>query len=103
MGAILINIGRGSAVDADALCDALDEGRLWGAALDVTVPEPLPAESRLWQTKNLILTPHVSGGYTLSETHNRVIRLMAENLTAFINEQPLKNIVDLKTGYRALQ
>ncbi len=101
-GAVLINIGRGSAVDADALCDALDAGRLSGAALDVTVPEPLPADSRLWQTENLILTPHVSGGFSLPETHSRMIRLMAENLTAFIEEKPMKNLVDAKTGYRKL-
>lgn len=101
-GAVLINIGRGSAIDADALCDALDEGRLSGAALDVTVPEPLPADSRLWQTENLLLTPHVSGGSSLPETHNRMIRLMAENLAAFIEEKPMKNLVDASTGYRKL-
>ncbi len=101
-GAVLINIGRGSAVDADALCDALDAGHLSGAALDVTVPEPQPADSRLWQTENLVLTPHISGGSSLPETHNRMIRLMAENLTAFIQEKPLKNLVDAKTGYRKL-
>ena len=101
-GAVLINIGRGSAVDADALCDALDAGKLSGAALDVTIPEPLPAESRLWQTQNLVLTPHVSGGSSLPETHNRLIRLLAENLTSFIEERPLKNLVDAKTGYRKL-
>lgn len=101
-GAVLLNVGRGSAVDADALCDALDAGRLSGAALDVTVPEPLPADSRLWKTKNLILTPHVSGGSSLPETHNRLVRLMAENLTAFIQEKPLKNLVDAGTGYRKL-
>lgn len=101
-GAVLINIGRGSAVDTDALCNALDAGKLSGAALDVTVPEPLPADSRLWHTENLVITPHVSGGSSLPETHNRLIRLMAENLTAFIQERPLKNLVDAKTGYRKL-
>ncbi len=101
-GAVLINIGRGSAVDADALCDALDAGKLSGAALDVTVPEPLPADSRLWQTQNLIITPHVSGGSSLPETHNRLVRLIAENLSAFIQEKPVKNLVDAKTGYRKL-
>ncbi|MFV0497274.1 MAG: D-2-hydroxyacid dehydrogenase [Candidatus Fimivivens sp.] len=101
-GAVLINIGRGSAVDADALCDALDSGKLSGAALDVTTPEPLPAERRLWQTENLIITPHVSGGFSLPETQNRLIDLFAENLTAFIQENPLKNLVDATTGYRKL-
>ena len=98
--AILLNIGRGSAVDADALCDAVESGKLWGAGLDVTVPEPLPADSRLWTTQNILLTPHVSGNYTLPETLNRIVRLMAENLTAVINDEPVKNIVDPKTGYR---
>lgn len=101
-GAILINVGRGTALDSEALCDALDAGKLWGAALDVTDPEPLPAESRLWNTENLILTPHVSGGFTLPETHDRVVRLAAENLAAFAQGLPVKSIVDLETGYRKL-
>ncbi|HWP51100.1 MAG TPA: D-2-hydroxyacid dehydrogenase, partial [Clostridia bacterium] len=83
-GAVLINVGRGSAVDANALCDALDAGKLSGAALDVMVPEPLPANSRLWQTENLIITPHISGGFSLPETHDRLVRIIAENLTAFM-------------------
>lgn len=101
-GSILLNIGRGSAVDADALCDAIDEEHLWGAAVDVTVPEPLPPEHRMWKTKNLILTPHVSGFLTLPETHENIIKLMASNLTAFIEGKPIKNIVDPETGYRKL-
>ncbi len=101
-GAVLINVGRGSAVDVEALCDALDAGRLSGAALDVTDPEPLPADSRLWQTENLILTPHVSGGPSLPETHNRRMRLMAANLEAFVQGKPIKNLVDANTGYRKL-
>lgn len=100
--AMLINVGRGNAVDADALCDALDAGRLWGAALDVTDPEPLPAESRLWRTERLLLTPHVSGGYSLPETHNRIVKTAAGNLRAFLNGEPLKNLVDFETGYRKL-
>lgn len=100
--AILLNIGRGSAVDADALCDALDEGRLWGAALDVFPVEPLPAESRMWQTENLLMTPHTSGQFSLPETLERIVRLMAENLGNFINDRPVKNIVDSATGYRKL-
>lgn len=100
--AILLNIGRGNAVDGEALCDALDEGRLWGAGLDVTDPEPLPVGHRMWNTEKLLLTPHVSGFFTLPETHERIIRLMADNLTAFIEGKPLKNIVDPETGYRKL-
>ncbi len=99
---ILLNIGRGNAVDGEALCDALDQGRLWGAAVDVTEPEPLPAGHRMWTTENLIVTPHVSGFFTLHETHERIINLMVDNLTAFIEGKPIKNIVDPETGYRKL-
>lgn len=80
----------------------LTRGSSGGAALDVTDPEPLPAESRLWNTENLILTPHVSGGFTLPETHDRVVQLAAENLAAFARGLPVKSIVDLETGYRKL-
>lgn len=58
----LVNVGRGATVDEAALVDALREGRLAGAALDVTETEPLPAESPLWTAPNVIITPHVAGG-----------------------------------------
>lgn len=99
---ILINIGRGSAVDADALCDALEEGRLWGAATDVYAVEPLPADSRMWQVKNLLMTPHTSGQFSLPETLERIVRLMAENLGNYIAGRPIVNLVDPSTGYRKL-
>ena len=56
----IINIGRESVMDYDALCDKLDEGSLGGAILDVFDPEPIEADSRLWSTKNLIVSPHIS-------------------------------------------
>lgn len=99
---ILLNIGRGSAVDADALCDALDAGRLRGAATDVYTVEPLPADNRMWQTERLLMTPHTSGQFSLPETLERIVRLMAENLANFINDRPVKNLVDPETGYRKL-
>lgn len=98
-GAILINVGRGNAVDTDALCDALESGRLAGAALDVTDPEPLPGDHRLWKIKNAVITPHVSGGFSLQETHDRVVAICADNLEAWLNGRSLKNIVDLSEGY----
>lgn len=97
--AVLINAGRGSAVDTDSLCDALEAGRLLGAALDVTDPEPLPKDHRLWKIKNAVLTPHVSGGYNLPETLERVVNLCACNLEAFSRGKALKNIVDVSAGY----
>ena len=59
-GAGVVNIGRGALVEQDALCDALDVGALGGAVLDVFVPEPVPPGHRLWGTRNLVMTPHVS-------------------------------------------
>lgn len=101
-GAILINVGRGSAVDSAALCEALNSGRLGGAVLDVTDPEPLPREHPLWDAPNLILTPHVSGSNDLPEVQDGLCRLALENLKAYFEGKPLKNVVDLSTGYRKL-
>ena len=101
-GAILLNVGRGMIVDSDALVDALESGKLSGAGLDVTDPEPLPADHLLWKQENAVITPHVSGGFHLEETHNRIIRIMAENLRTFCAGKPLKNVVDFETGYRKL-
>ena len=101
-GAILLNVGRGNAVETEALCDLLESGYLGGAGLDVTDPEPLPAGHRLWKAPNLVLTPHISGLYHLQETHERILRIAAENLQAFLAGEPLKNVVDWETGYRSV-
>ncbi len=97
--AVLINVGRGNAVDTDALCDALENGQIMGAALDVTDPEPLPREHRLWKMRNAVITPHVSGGYSLQETHERIVRISAGNLEAFLYGKSVSNIVDVSAGY----
>ena len=99
-GAVLINVGRGSAVNTEALCDALESGRLSGVALDVTDPEPLPPNHRLWRQSNALITPHISGGYTLLETYDRIIEICLENLSRFSRGEELYNQVDFKTGYR---
>jgi phosphoglycerate dehydrogenase-like enzyme len=62
-GAMFYNVGRGDTVDQNALCDALESGQLGGAHLDVTTPEPLPPEHRLWKVPNCYITPHVAGGH----------------------------------------
>lgn len=99
-GAILLNVGRGNVLDQDALADALEGGRLAGAGLDVTDPEPLPEDHRLWRAPRLILTPHVSGGWHLPETKERIVRLMADNLRRFLAGRPLRSLVDGAAGYR---
>ena len=97
--AVLINVGRGISVDTDALCQALNEGRLGGACLDVTDPEPLPADHPLWKAKNALITPHASGGYALDFTLEKILKLCGENLERFIKGEPLLNQVDMETGY----
>ena len=96
--AILLNVGRGSAVDTEALCDALDGGVIAGAALDVTNPEPLPAGHRLWGCKNAFITPHISGEAAGLEPK---VELFAHNLAAYVQGTPMESVVDLRTGYRA--
>jgi phosphoglycerate dehydrogenase-like enzyme len=100
-GVYLLNVGRGTAIDTDALCRAMEEGRLAGAALDVTDPEPLPKDHPLWRAPNVYITPHVSGAYYLSETLDRVVAIAAQNISRFLSGEPLLSAVDFSTGYRA--
>ena len=93
-GAFLLNAGRGNAIDPAALKAALDGGRLGGAALDVTEPEPLPADDPLWDYDNVILTPHAAGHLFLPETLNRIVRICADNLRRRIAGEPLRNVVE---------
>ena len=92
-GAILVNAGRGSVLDHDALIRALESGHLWGAALDVTEPEPLPADSPLWGTPNLLLTPHVAGGMQLELTRRTCIQMAQENLRRYLAGEPMNNVI----------
>lgn len=95
-GALFINVGRGKSVVTAALIEALESGRIAGAGLDVTEPEPLPQDHPLWQFENVIVTPHVSGLGGERERH-RV--LLMENLKRFIAGDRLLNVVDPKKGY----
>ncbi len=97
--AVLINVGRGSAIDTEALCDALEAGQLLGAALDVTEPEPLPPEHRLWKIRNAVITPHISGGFSLKDTKDRIVKIAAANMDALLNGKSLVNIIDINKGY----
>ena len=100
--AVLINVGRGSAVDTDALVEALKVGQIGGAVLDVVHQEPLPADHPLWDAPHLLLTPHVTGNYNLPETLRRVVNIALRNLAAYLNGQPMESVVDFQTGYRKL-
>ena len=92
-GAYLVNAGRGDLIDQEALRAALEDGRLAGAALDVTTPEPLPVNDPLWDAPNLIITPHVAGFWHLHSTLERVVALATENLNRYVRGESLKNVV----------
>ena len=97
--AYIVNVGRGSAIDEDALADCLDAGRLGGAALDVFKNEPLPEDSRLWKTERLLITPHVAGNLTLEHTLDKNVDMFCEDLENFAQARPLKYLVDRSRGY----
>ena len=96
---ILLNVGRGTAIDSLALAKALQEGAIYGAGLDVTDPEPLPEDHPLWDAPHCIITPHVSGGYALPETLEKILELSIENLERYKKGETLHNIIDFSTGY----
>jgi phosphoglycerate dehydrogenase-like enzyme len=96
-GAYLINIGRGGTVDEPALVEALSEGRLAGAALDVFAEEPLPAESPLWSLEQVILTAHYAGA--TPHYDERALAIFLDNLGRFQAGEPLRNLVDKARGY----
>ena len=91
------NIARGGLIDEGALIDALKSGHLGGAYLDVTDPEPLPAESELWSLPNVILTPHSS--WATEHLLERGAEIFLDNLDRYRGGVPLRNVVDLKAGY----
>ena len=94
----IVNIGRESIMDYEALCDKLEEGSLAGAILDVFDPEPIDPASRLWGTKNLIITPHVSaddGDAYVPMT----LDLFFRNLALFLDGKPVMNPIDPALGY----
>lgn len=97
--ALLLNIGRGTALDQDALIQMLQKGLLGGAALDVASPEPLPPENPLWDMGNVILTPHVSGNDSLDYTTDTILSQFLENLPLFAAGQPMHHVIDRKIGY----
>ena len=97
--AYVVNVGRGSAVDEDAMAESLNAGRIAGAALDVFKNEPLPKDSVLWKTKNLLITPHVAGNLTLDHTLNVNVEMFCRNLLNYGRGMPLNNLIDRNKGY----
>ena len=95
----VVNVGRGSAVDEDAIVEALNQGRIAGAALDVFKTEPLPEDSPLWSTPGLLVTPHISGQEVNPWTVMNNAAMFAEDLENYFEGRPLAHAADLKAGY----
>ena len=96
-GADFISVGRGpSTVTADLIA-ALKSGRLGGAGLDVTNPEPLPADSPLWHLPNVIITPHISADMSVSQEQRKAV--LVENLRRYAAGEPMLSVVDIERGY----
>ncbi|MFO7696417.1 MAG: D-2-hydroxyacid dehydrogenase [Anaerolineae bacterium] len=96
--ACIFNIGRGGTIDQDALVQAIVSGQIAGAGLDVTDPEPLPADSPLWDLDNVLITGHYSG--STPEYDARALAIFEENLGRYVRGEPLRNQLDLTLGIR---
>ena len=96
-GTIVVNVARGELLDSDALLDALHDGHLGGAALDVFRDEPLPAGHPLWSAPRTIVSPHMAGDHHAWRADLRTVFL--ENLDRFVRGAPLRNVVDKELGY----
>lgn len=92
-GSYFLNGGRGATVDTESLVEALKTQHLGSAGLDVTDPEPLPTDSPLWGMSNVIITPHVAGGFHLPGVLDAVSEIAADNLRRFVVGESLHNVV----------
>ena len=96
--AVVINVGRGSVIDQDALIRELESGRL-SAGLDVFEQEPLEKDDPVWETPNLLITPHTAGNMTLAYTVEKIVEQFLEDMDNYCAGRPLKHLVDRKRGY----
>jgi phosphoglycerate dehydrogenase-like enzyme len=94
--ALFVNVGRGDSVNQADLLAALQSGRLGGAGLDVTSPEPLPPDHPLWRAPRTLITPHIAGGGSDFALRRAVLR---ENLRRYVAGEPLLSVVDAARGY----
>lgn len=95
-GSVLVNIGRGSIVNTEALMEALRSGHIAAAGLDVTNPEPLPPDHPLWDCPNVLITPHISG---LGASKQKHAEWFAENLRAYLEGRPQPGAVNREMKY----
>jgi len=100
--AVLVNGGRGSLIDQEALCKLLDNGHFWGVGLEVTSPEPLPKDHPLWDAPRCLITPHAAGNSFAPDSPlvGKIWDFMIQNLVRFLRGQPLRSQIDFTSGYR---
>ncbi len=96
--ALLLNMGRGSLIDTDALVEVLETGHLRGVVLDVVNPEPLPKTHPLWDIDRVMLTPHIAGPSIAhcKATQDRIVDICCENIRRYLQGQPLRNRIEEK-------
>ena len=97
-GAVVINVGRGSVIDQQALVKELQQHRLH-AGLDVFEQEPPAQDDPVWTLDNLLITPHTAGNMTLAHTVNRIVELFLEDLDHYCAGRPLARLVSREAGY----
>jgi phosphoglycerate dehydrogenase-like enzyme/ribosomal protein S18 acetylase RimI-like enzyme len=102
--AVLVNGGRGSLIDQEALCDLLQRGHFWGVGLEVAQPEPLPPENPLWEQPRLLITPHAAGNSFApgSPLEQKLWQFMIRNVSAYLQGREPENQIDFATGYRKI-
>ena len=96
-GAVIVNVGRGYVIDCDALSELIESGRLGGAGLDVTDPEPLPEDHKLWGLDRVVITPHMAG--SSPNAGDRSMKVFEENLERYLSGQKMPNEIDIEKGY----
>lgn len=103
--AVLVNGGRGSLIDQEALCRLLDAGHFWGVGLEVTSPEPLPQNHPLWGYKKVLITPHAAGNSfgPGSALERKIWDFLIENTARYLAGEEPENLVDFDLGYRKTQ
>ena len=96
-GAVVVNIARGQVIDEPALIEALADGHLGGACLDVAATEPLPPESPLWDMRNVLISPHSAS--TVDRENAALTDIFCDNLRRWLDGRPLRNVYSREKGY----
>jgi glyoxylate/hydroxypyruvate reductase len=97
-GAGIVNVGRGATLDHAALIEGLESGHISGAVLDAHDPEPLPPNSKLWSTRNVIISPHTASA-DVNQYVPLTLDITLDNMRRYLHKKPLRNVIDLDRGY----